>query len=170
MYVRVEAAEEEEECAHTRTQGTGVIKAGFGGEDMPSCLLQNIVGRPKHDLVMSGGVLQGDSFVGEMVDHHRGVLRLSYPMEHGYANCPFCRTFFFANTTPMATGKKTRTHTHTRSHVQDWNDMEAVWNHLFGMLDVPIKEVCTTPQRANSLPSTLPTTPDSIPSCSRRHL
>eukprot|EP01064_Diplonema_japonicum_P037875 TRINITY_DN9004_c0_g1_i1.p1 TRINITY_DN9004_c0_g1~~TRINITY_DN9004_c0_g1_i1.p1 ORF type:complete len:376 (+),score=54.52 TRINITY_DN9004_c0_g1_i1:50-1177(+) len=88
--------------------GTGVIKAGFGGEDMPKCLLQNIVGRPKHPAVMPGGAIQGDTTVGEAVDHHRGVLRLSYPMEHG--------------------------------HVTNWSDMEAVWNHLFGMLDVSIKE------------------------------
>eukprot|EP01063_Lacrimia_lanifica_P035265 TRINITY_DN6688_c0_g3_i1.p1 TRINITY_DN6688_c0_g3~~TRINITY_DN6688_c0_g3_i1.p1 ORF type:complete len:376 (+),score=158.80 TRINITY_DN6688_c0_g3_i1:174-1301(+) len=64
--------------------GSGVIKAGFGGQDKPSCLLQNVVGRPKHAAVMSGGALQGDMFVGDTVEHHRGVLRLTYPMEHGH--------------------------------------------------------------------------------------
>eukprot|EP01060_Flectonema_neradi_P039398 TRINITY_DN8667_c0_g1_i1.p1 TRINITY_DN8667_c0_g1~~TRINITY_DN8667_c0_g1_i1.p1 ORF type:complete len:285 (+),score=45.75 TRINITY_DN8667_c0_g1_i1:62-916(+) len=88
--------------------GTGTIKAGFGGEEMPARLLQNVVGRPKHPNVMSGGVLQGDLFVGDLVEHHRGILSLSYPMEHGSVN--------------------------------NWSDMEAVWNHMFGLLNVPIRE------------------------------
>eukprot|EP00755_Sulcionema_specki_P006079 Sspe_Gene.34485::Locus_16762_Transcript_1_1_Confidence_1.000_Length_1467::g.34485::m.34485/K16575/ACTR1, ARP1; centractin len=64
--------------------GSGTIKAGFAGEEMPALLLQNIVGRPKHPIAMSGGALQGSLFVGDLVEHHRGVLKLSYPMEHGH--------------------------------------------------------------------------------------
>jgi centractin len=40
--------------------GTGVIRAGFAGEDHASVLLRNVVGRPKHQRVMAGGALDGD--------------------------------------------------------------------------------------------------------------
>lgn len=35
-------------------QGSGSIKAGLCGGDLPECVLQNCVGRPKHDRVMAG--------------------------------------------------------------------------------------------------------------------
>ncbi len=40
--------------------GTGVIKAGFAGDDKPRALFANIVGRPKHKRIMAGGSLEGD--------------------------------------------------------------------------------------------------------------
>ncbi len=39
--------------------GTGTVKAGYAGEDKPSVLLNNVVGRPKHQRVMAGGALEG---------------------------------------------------------------------------------------------------------------
>ncbi len=39
--------------------GTGVVKAGLAGEDKPSVLVHNLVGRPKHTRVMPGGALEG---------------------------------------------------------------------------------------------------------------
>lgn len=35
-------------------QGSGSIKAGLCGGDLPECVIQNCVGRPKHDRVMAG--------------------------------------------------------------------------------------------------------------------
>lgn len=43
--------------------GSGVIKAGFAGEQTPKCRFPNFVGRPKHTRVMAGA-LEGDTFVG----------------------------------------------------------------------------------------------------------
>lgn len=40
------------------------------------------IGRPKHQRVMTGS-LQGESFVGNQAQLHRGLLALEYPMEHG---------------------------------------------------------------------------------------
>ena len=39
--------------------GSGVIKAGFAGEDAPRAYLPTMVGRPKHVRVMPGGALEG---------------------------------------------------------------------------------------------------------------
>lgn len=40
------------------------------------------MGRPKHTRVMAGA-LEGDMFVGQRADDHRGLLSIKYPMEHG---------------------------------------------------------------------------------------
>ena len=61
--------------------GSGVIKAGFAGEQLPKCHFPNFVGRPKHTRVMAGA-LEGDVFVGPKAEEYRGLLSLKYPMEH----------------------------------------------------------------------------------------
>lgn len=43
--------------------GSGVIKAGFAGDQAPKCRFANFVGRPKHTRVMAGA-LEGDLFIG----------------------------------------------------------------------------------------------------------
>lgn len=62
--------------------GSGVIKAGFAGENAPKCIFGNFVGRPKHTRVMAGA-LEGDCFIGPKAKEYRGLLALKYPMEHG---------------------------------------------------------------------------------------
>ena len=79
--------------------GSGVIKAGFAGDQVfyivlshsshlicdlqvPKCHFPNYIGRPKHSRVMAGA-LEGDLFVGPKAQEHRGLLSIGYPMEHG---------------------------------------------------------------------------------------
>jgi len=62
--------------------GSGVLKAGFAGENEPKCVFPSIVGRPKHTRVMAGA-LEGDFFIGNKAQEHRGMLAISHPMEHG---------------------------------------------------------------------------------------
>jgi len=62
--------------------GSGIIKAGFAGDQMPKCRFPNYVGRPKHVRVMAGA-LDGDVFVGPKAEEYRGLLSIRYPMEHG---------------------------------------------------------------------------------------
>ncbi|XP_065338623.1 actin-related protein 1 [Cloeon dipterum] len=62
--------------------GSGVIKAGFAGDQNPKCRFPNYIGRPKHVRVMAGA-LEGDIFVGPKAEEHRGLLSIRYPMEHG---------------------------------------------------------------------------------------
>ncbi|KAG5855262.1 hypothetical protein ANANG_G00047240 [Anguilla anguilla] len=58
--------------------GSGVIKAGFAGDEISKYCFPNYVGRPKHVWVMAGA-LEGDIFIGPKTEEHRG---LRYPMEH----------------------------------------------------------------------------------------
>ncbi|EIM19374.1 actin-related protein [Wallemia mellicola CBS 633.66] len=62
--------------------GSGTIKAGFAGEDHPSCFFPSHVGRPKHARVMAGS-LEGEQFIGRKAQELRGLLKIKYPMEHG---------------------------------------------------------------------------------------
>jgi centractin len=62
--------------------GSGVIKAGFAGEDYPKVHFNSYIGRPKHARVMTGG-LEGDMFMGLKAEEHRGLLNIKYPVEHG---------------------------------------------------------------------------------------
>lgn len=91
--------------------GSGIIKAGFAGEQTPKVKFANFVGRPKYHRVMAGA-LEGDMFIGKVFIHmfimfylgpkaeqYRGLLALKYPMEHGI--------------------------------VTDWNDMERVWQYVY---------------------------------------
>jgi len=62
--------------------GSGVIKAGFAGDDQPKCFFPSYVGRPKHVRIMAGAV-EGDLFIGRKAQELRGLLKIRYPIEHG---------------------------------------------------------------------------------------
>ncbi|KAK6457970.1 centractin actin-related protein of the dynactin complex [Scheffersomyces xylosifermentans] len=88
--------------------GSGNLKAGFAGEDKPKAYGSAIVGRPKYQKIMAGSLLSNinddskagltsaagtsssttkeETFVGNLAQENRGLLRLSYPIEHGIVN------------------------------------------------------------------------------------
>jgi centractin len=62
--------------------GSGTIRAGFAGEDLPKCFFPSFVGRPKHVRAMAGA-REGDVFIGPLAQELRGLLKINYPLEHG---------------------------------------------------------------------------------------
>lgn len=62
--------------------GSGTIRAGYAGTDLPAAYFPSYVGRPKHTRVLAGGV-EGDVFIGARAQELRGLLKIRYPLEHG---------------------------------------------------------------------------------------
>ena len=62
--------------------GSGMVKAGFTGEDAPRSVFPSIMGIPKYNQAMQGQVAR-EFYVGDDAQARRAVCNLRYPIEHG---------------------------------------------------------------------------------------
>lgn len=62
--------------------GSGYVKAGFAGEEGPSAVFPNVVGRPKAPGIMVGSERES-YFVGKEAEEKRESLILRHPVENG---------------------------------------------------------------------------------------
>jgi actin, other eukaryote len=86
--------------------GSGMVKAGFAGEENPRCVFPSIIGKPKYKNMMKYATSvsaqtsdKNNIYVGDDAREKRGILKISYPIEHGI--------------------------------VTNWDDMEKIWQHTF---------------------------------------
>lgn len=63
--------------------GTGVIKAGFAGEQEPSLNFPNLVGRPRADAALGDALKVHDLVIGDEAAAGRSMLQLSRPISNG---------------------------------------------------------------------------------------
>jgi len=73
---------EEEFTSIVIDNGTGMIKAGFAGEDAPNTVFAACVGRPRHKQQMIG-MARKELYIGDEALSKKGMLALCYPVEHG---------------------------------------------------------------------------------------
>ena len=98
----------EEECgeepqALVVDNGSGMVKAGFAGDDAPRAVFPSIVARPRHQKVTVGMAVKdayaGDEAVSRKSSRYGRFLTLTHPSERGI--------------------------------VTSWDDMEKLWHHAF---------------------------------------
>ena len=73
---------EEEKPAIVVDNGSGSIKAGFAGDQVPMAVFSSTVGKPRHTGVMLEMTTK-DTYIGEAAQKARGTLHIEYPMKHG---------------------------------------------------------------------------------------
>lgn len=66
---------DEEVTAVIIDNGSGMVKAGFAGDDAPRSVFPTVVGRPKVPGIMVG-LDQKEVYVGDEAQQKRGVLRM----------------------------------------------------------------------------------------------
>lgn len=62
--------------------GSGLIKAGFAGEDAPCAVFPSIIGKNRFGNQMLGASAS-DYYIGDQAQAKRGILRIEHPLEHG---------------------------------------------------------------------------------------
>lgn len=63
--------------------GSGVVKAGFGGDLQPSVVFPSIIGYPKSESQMVGINNNKSCFIGDEAQQKRGICKIFYPIAHG---------------------------------------------------------------------------------------
>lgn len=62
--------------------GSGMCKCGFSGDEAPRAVFPSLVGRAKHPGIMFA-MDHKDAYIGDEAQEKRGMLLLSFPVEHG---------------------------------------------------------------------------------------
>jgi len=74
---------DEESLVVVLDNGSGMVKAGFAGEEAPQCVFPAIVGRPREATGSMIGGSQKSEYIGDEAMKMKGVLNINYPIAAG---------------------------------------------------------------------------------------
>merc|ERR1711981_499375 len=74
---------DEEALVVVLDNGSGMVKAGFAGEEAPQCVFPAIVGRPRGNQGTMIGGAQKSEYIGDEAMKMMGVCQLTYPIKTG---------------------------------------------------------------------------------------
>ena len=97
--------------------GSGQIKAGFSGQELPKKIFNNYMGEPKYKklvkTITKENNITKDLYIGSQCDKNLSILKLRYPINHGQ----FCNT----------------------------EDIYPLFNYIFSILKIPSDEINSHP-------------------------
>ena len=68
--------------------GSGQIKAGFSGQDLPKKIFNSFIGEPKYKKLIKyinkENKISNEIYIGSQCDKNLNILKLRYPIEHGH--------------------------------------------------------------------------------------
>lgn len=73
---------ETEETTVIIDNGSGMVKAGFAGEEAPRAVFPAVVGRPKHAQSLMG-TSNKNEYIGDEAMQKKGILNIKYPIQSG---------------------------------------------------------------------------------------
>lgn len=84
----MEAADELYNLPIVLDNGSGMVRCGFSTDEVPRVSYSNLLGRPKYHKIeyLPSDINVDDTFVGNQAQLRRGLLKLTYPIEHGTIN------------------------------------------------------------------------------------
>ena len=62
--------------------GTGFIKSGFGGDEIPISIIPTIIGKKKSKGIIMGTKNEKQYFIGNDAISNYGILETKFPIEH----------------------------------------------------------------------------------------
>ena len=128
--------------------GSGIIKAGFAGDELPQIEYSNAVAIPKYPNWMYGNNSNENYYIGEELQRMKSVWKIKYPVRRGFIedwdSMKIILKYTFNRLSNYSLYKRAWWYTSidnpvmiTESSVHSKRDREEMWRMMFEYFDIP---------------------------------